>query len=158
MERAIEKSVVVAAPLEDVWRAWTSTEGAETFFAPRARVELEIGGAYEMYFMTDAPEGQQGSEGCRILSYLPGRMLSFDWNAPPEFPDERKARTWVVVLLSDAGEGRTAVSLTHLGWKQGGHWDDVYAYFQRAWDVVIERLEHIYRVGPLDWNRPTRPG
>ena len=111
-----------------------------------------------LYFMTDAPEGLQGSEGCRILSYLPGRMLSFDWSAPPEFPQERQSRTWVVVLLSHVGEGRTAVTLTHLGWKDGGRWNDVYDYFQRAWNIVLERLEHACRVGPLDWSRPVPSG
>ena len=97
MERAIRKHVVVPAPLSPVWEAWTMPGGATTFFAPKANVELTIGGPYEMLFNLEAPSGSQGSEGCKVLSCLPQEMLSFDWNAPPQYPNVRQERTWVVV-------------------------------------------------------------
>jgi hypothetical protein len=34
MDRSIEKEVVVDASLEDVWKAWTTNEGARTFLPP----------------------------------------------------------------------------------------------------------------------------
>jgi uncharacterized protein YndB with AHSA1/START domain len=104
VERRIDKQIVVAAPREAVWEAWTTSGGAGTFFAPRAHIELKLGGAYELLFSSDeeAPPGSQGSEGCRVLGYLPGEMLAFEWNAPPEFPRVRDRYTFVVVLMADA--------------------------------------------------------
>ena len=78
-----------------------------TFFAPRAHIDFVLGGAYELLWSGDdevAP-GSQGSERCRVLSYLPGEMLSFEWNAPPEFPGVRGTPTFVVVFLADAEPG-----------------------------------------------------
>ena len=93
----------------------------------------------------------------RILSYAPFEMLSFEWNAPPAFPAVREQKTWVVVLMKPVGEAATTVSLTHLGWGRGEEWDQVYAYFTRAWDIVLGRLRYRFDVGPVDWEDPYRP-
>jgi len=114
MPRVIQKEVIVPASLAEVWNAWTTVRGVASFFAPKAKLELAIGGTYEMYFDPDAPPGSQGSEGCKVLSYLPQQMLSFDWNAPPQFPNVRKERTRLVILLVELGERRVKVKLTHL--------------------------------------------
>ena len=157
MPRVIQKQVIVPTSLAEVWDAWTTVPGVTSFFAPKARLELAIGGPYEMCFDPDAPLGSQGSEGCKVLSYLPQQMLSFDWNAPPQFPNVRKERTWVVILLEVLGERRVKVALTHLGWKDGEEWDEVFCYFTRAWGTVLARLEHRFSAGPIDWSNPYRP-
>jgi uncharacterized protein YndB with AHSA1/START domain len=155
--RPIEKRVAGAACRGDVWRAWTTATGAQTFFAPAARVDLRIGGRYEMLFDLEAPEGERGSEGCRVLSYLPEEMLSVEWNAPPEYPSLRAAHTWLVVQLRELAPANTEVRLTHLGWGEGGEWEQVRAYFERAWDLVLARLAYRFAHGPLDWDDPYRP-
>jgi uncharacterized protein YndB with AHSA1/START domain len=157
MDRAIRKEIIVAAPVRQVWEAWTTQEGVTTFFAPKANVELAIGGRYEMFFDLDAPVGSQGGEGLKVLSYLPQEMLSFEWNAPPRFPNVRGERTWVVVQLEPQQEDTTRVRLTHVGWRGGEEWDQVFAYFVRAWDIVLGRLEHRFSVGPIDWDDPYTP-
>ena len=158
MERMIQKEAAIPAPLREVWHAWTTQEGVCTFFAPDANVELCIGGQYEMLFDPDAPAGSRGSEGCRVLSFLPDRMLSFDWNAPPQYPDVRRERTWVVVELAAGPLATTRVVLTHLGWKAGDDWEHVFHYFTRAWDTVLGRLAYRFSHGPIDWSDPYRPG
>ncbi len=157
IDRIIQKKVTVAAPVEDVWQAWTTPEGVLTFFAPKANVELAIGGRYEMLFNLDAPPGSQGGEGLKILSYLPQEMLSFDWNAPPKFPNVRQERSWVVVQFEAQPANTSRVKLTHLGWQAGTEWEQVFEYFTRTWDVVLERLEYSFSTGPLDWADPDRP-
>src|SRR5688500_9819670 len=107
--RRLQKEVVISAAREDVWNAFATNEGAVTFFAPQANVRIELGGPYELLFELDAPPGQQGTEGVRVLSYIPERMLSFEWNAPVEFRDLRNQRTWVVIFLDDHGANETVV-------------------------------------------------
>jgi len=157
MERVIHKEIVVPAPASRVWDAWTTREGVTSFFAPRANLELAIGGPYEMLFDLAASPGSQGSEGCKILSYLPQEMLSFDWNAPPQCPNVRRERTWVVVQLEPQGAEATKVKVTHLGWQEGEEWEQAFDYFVRAWRVVLGRLAHRFAVGPVDWRDPYRP-
>lgn len=155
--RMIRKEVVVRASVEAVWNAWTTSEGAVTFFAPRANIGLALGGPYELYFDLDAPEGSRGSEGLKILSFLPMEMLSFEWSAPPQYPTLRKGQhTWVVLQLYPIGKNEVRVRLTHLGWREGDEWDKVFRYFKRAWDIVLGRLEYMFSKGPIEWNNPYR--
>ncbi|MBI4718520.1 MAG: SRPBCC domain-containing protein [Planctomycetes bacterium] len=141
-ERAIRLETVVDAPRTAVWRAWTTAAGIESFFASKARVDLAIDGVFEVLFSPDAPEGSRGAEGCRILSYLPYEMLSFDWSAPPSIPSLRNsgARTHVILRFRDAEEGKTAVSFVQLGFGTGEDWDAYYAYFTNAWPRVMKNL------------------
>ncbi len=149
--KILKKETFVPAPVADVWSAWTTTDGVKTFFAPEAKIELSIDGAYELYFDLEAPAGQQGSEGVTVISYLPEEMLSFNWNAPPDFPEIRKERTWVVVGFSAVDQSSTKVKISHLGWGETKQWDQVYAYFDRAWDIVLSRLKERFEEGPISW-------
>jgi uncharacterized protein YndB with AHSA1/START domain len=156
--RRLSKSVDVDASVEEIWKAWTTEPGARTFFAPAARIELSIGGRYEPLFDEDAPEGLQGGEGLQVLSYLPHRMLSFTWNAPPQYPTIRaKYHAWVVLQFDPLPGKRTRVHLDHLGWGKGGGWNEVFTYFDKAWDLVLWRLAKRFDEGPIDWKDPYRP-
>jgi len=139
--KRIENEVTVAAPIDKVWQAWTTTEGVKTFFSENAKVDLRVGGPYEIYFRKDAPEGSRGSEGCEVLSFLPKEMLSFSWNAPPENPEIRKQRTVVVVQLTDLGSHGTKVKLTQNGFGEGSEWDTVRGHFEKAWPMVLKSLK-----------------
>jgi uncharacterized protein YndB with AHSA1/START domain len=149
-KRMIHKQATIPADLDAVWDAWTTPKGAETFFAPAANIELRHGGPYEIFFFPDRPPGQRGAEGTNLLSYLPQRMLSFEWSAPPKWPAIRAQRTIVVVLFEPV-EGGTLVDFHHLGWGEGEAWNEVYDYFEEAWDTIMGRLVRRFDEGPIDW-------
>lgn len=142
--RSIVKEVEVAAPPAAVWPLWTTSEGIR-WLVESARIELRIGGPYELYFLNDAPEGSRGSEGCRVLAWIPDRMVAFTWNAPPHLATTRRSLTWVVVELEPTSAG-TRVRVTHLGWPASTiadlstEWPATYAYFDRAWGNVVQAL------------------
>lgn len=147
-ERAIHVERIIAAPNDVVWKAWTTSQGWKQAMDLPLNIELRPGGPFEVWFAPDAPEGQRGSEGCKVLSYLPERMLSFSWNAPPKFPELRAkgASTIVVVEFEPFGEGFTKVSLTHHGWPQepgelAEQWEGAFAYFTAAWPRVLEHID-----------------
>lgn len=145
--RAIVHEAVVPLPRDRVWPLWASGEGLTRWLVDAAKVELRPGGAYEVYFLKDAPLGLRGSETCRVLSFVPGRMLSFTWNAPPHLARTRWRHTWVVIELEDEA-GTTRVRVTHTGWPASGlarepQWEETFAYFERAWAGVLAALrEH----------------
>ncbi|MBL8344046.1 MAG: SRPBCC domain-containing protein [Rubrivivax sp.] len=150
-ERAIDKQVDVPAPLDQVWAAWTTREGIVGFFAPDARVEARVGGAFQIYFDPGAAAGDRGADDMRFLALQPKRMLSFDWNAPPSLPEARQQRTFVVVRFAPLDDKTTRVTLHHTGWGDGGEWDKAYAYFDRVWGFVLGNLRKRFEQGPTDW-------
>ncbi|MDH3252217.1 MAG: SRPBCC domain-containing protein [Ignavibacteria bacterium] len=156
-ERAITAEIIVPAPLPEVWRAWTTKEGAESFFAPRCNVGLRPGGAYEMLFNLDVEPGKQGGEGMIVMAVQPEQMLAFTWNAPPDLPAVRGQMTHVVIRLFARNAASTHVTLRHDGWGEGGEWDAAFSYFSRAWgEVVLPRLKYRFERGPIDWNNPPK--
>src|SRR5918993_1344651 len=122
--RVLTTELMVQAPAEKAWRAWTTAKGVKSFFAPGCNVELRVDGLYEILFAPEAQPGERGAEGQRVLEFEP------------------------------VGAGRTRVRFTHLGWGEGESWDQAYNYFDRAWnEVVLPRFRYAMEVGPIDWKK-----
>jgi uncharacterized protein YndB with AHSA1/START domain len=148
----LEFSEIIPAEIQAVWQAWTTEEGARSFFAPQCRIDLRPGGAYEMYFDLEAPAGLRGGEGCVVLAADEPNLLSFTWNAPPELPRIREQHTHVSVYFTALEGKRTCVTLIHDGWGWGKDWERAREYFIRAWgQVVLPRLKKRFIIGPIDW-------
>jgi len=148
--RSVRIDGTVNAPVAEVWRVWTTSAGAEEFFAQKANIHLAIGGPYEIQF--DPNDERSGTKGLKILSYAPEEMISFQWNAPPQMPEVRNGGMWVVVQMRPEGATRTHVTVTHLGWKEGPEWDEAYVHFQQGWGELMQRLRQRFDKGPIDWN------
>jgi len=141
--RSFVKEAVIQAPVSAVYAAWSDGEVFPRVYGPdrpelAANIDLAIGGRYEWLW-----DGELGSNGCQVLSYIPDRMISFSWNAPPSQPESRAKHTWVVVEFEavDEGEGdATKLTLTHVGFGKAEHWDETYEYFSAAWPHVLEQF------------------
>ena len=163
VERAIDKEVVVPAPIQEVWQAWTTRAGIESFFAPEAEIDARVGGAFHIHINPYAEPGMKGADDMRYMALQAPTMLSFDWNAPPSLPEVRRQRTFVIVRLGAVDGGATRVTLHHTGWGNGGEWDRTYAYFERAWGNVLSNLKVRFESGRArDWTEwlaqmPGRP-
>lgn len=148
-QKCLHKSRRIRADQKTIWEKWTTHSGLKSFIGLDNKLDFRLGGAYEIYFLLENPPGTRGGEGNTVLSYLPHKMLSFTWNAPPSIPEVRNHahKTWVVVQLEEVAVGQTLVSLDHLGWLDGDKWDEAYAYFDRAWDIVLDSLKDSLSVG-----------
>ena len=132
---------VMNASAAEVFDTFTQGERMTDIIGVPAKIDLRIGGAFELWFAPDAPEGSRGSEDCRFLSYVPDRMVSFTWNAPPSIPDARDRRSWVVVEFDAVTDNATLVRLTHTGFGDGAAWDETRAYFERAWPGLLGAMQ-----------------
>ena len=150
-ERAIDAEVVVAAPIDAVWQAWTTRAGIQSFFAPDAEIDPRVGGAFHIHMDPLAGPGMKGADDMRFMALQAPTMLTFDWNAPPSLPETRAQRTFVVVRLAPIDSRSTRVTLHHTGWGTGGEWDKAFAYFDRVWPVVLGKLKASFEMGPADW-------
>jgi len=150
-ERSIQKEVVVKAPPEAVWKSWTTPDGIVSFFAPEAVLDIKPDGLFDIHMNPYAEPGLRGADNMRVMGVQENRMLTFTWNAPPHLAEARAQRTFVIVRLAPEGAGETRVRLTHIGWGDGGQWDQAYAYFDRAWGNVLANLQRAHTEGPVDW-------
>lgn len=144
----------IDAPVEEVYKSWTTLEGIKSFFAPGGSVELKNFGNFHIYFFPDAPAGQRGSENNVVLSYEENKMFSFTWDFPPSLMDLRNnQRTVVLIRLNKIDENKTEFLFIQSGWGSSEDWINGYNYFKKAWgDVVLARLKYKFEKGAIDWN------
>lgn len=157
--RAVIVETVVEASPAEVFGLWTTEDGTRSFFAPDGHVEARPGGRYEMIFNPSAdPEGARaGTKGARVLRFEPDRRLDFEWSVGvPTVSWDLKGTdfvTWVEVTLEPV-PGRpdaTRVRLAHEGFRSGGSWNAAYAYFEKSWRVVLDRLTAYVANGTRPW-------
>ncbi|USN99204.1 MAG: SRPBCC domain-containing protein [Phycisphaeraceae bacterium] len=138
--RSFTKQAEVDAPPGEVFGLLSTEAGMRRLYDIDSRIDLAVGGPYEWYFIGENAFGTKGGEGNQILAYIPDRLLAFSWNAPPTQPESRAKRTWVVVELGERPNGKCHIRLTHLGFGTEAHWDETYAYFDSAWERVLDTI------------------
>lgn len=144
----------INASTEAVWEAWTTVEGARSFFSKDAVIQGRVDGEYSILFFPDNPPGSRGAENMRILAFEPAAgRFAFTWSSPPTVPYARGQRTMVEVLLEEGQNGGTDLVLYHYGWGQAEDWPAARDYFKGAWEVVLNRLEYRFKHGPVDWSQ-----
>ena len=151
-ERRIFKEALVHAPIDQVFQAWSTTEGVKSFFAPDADIDARPGGRYGVFFDPFGTPGMKGADDERVLAVQAPTLISFTWNAPPSLPEARGQHTAVIVRLRPEPNDLTRVTLTQVGWGEGGQWDRAYDYFDKAWGNVLGNLRKRFDEGkPVDW-------
>jgi uncharacterized protein YndB with AHSA1/START domain len=144
-EKALLFEVTVPAKLDDVWRAFTTKEGAEEWLWPDMSVELREGGDWIVHY----PGGKTG--GGTIVSFEPRQSITMRAMAPEKFPEVRRERTTAVFRFETLDSG-TKVSLLQTGWKQGKEWDDAYDYLADGNAQLLNQLLYRFKNGPVDWS------
>jgi uncharacterized protein YndB with AHSA1/START domain len=159
-ERVLRKQVVVDASVKEIWDAFTTNQGAQTFFAPQTKINLTLGGSYEIYFFPQNPHGTRGcEEECHIQSIVPMKSLAFTWGSEPSTKTLHAAGLTTIVFLrfEELSAHKTLVHFTDVGWGEGAEWDLSYHFFDKAWDEALGWLKIRFAKGPIDWTNPPEP-
>jgi len=141
----------VPAPLHEVWRAFTTSNGLETWLAPKAVVDLRPGGDWIVSF-----PGGNSTGGGTVVSFVPEKELVLSALAPDQFPHVRAERTRAVFTFEPRGDA-TIVRLTQTGWKTGREWDDAYEYLLAGNAELMSALHRRFVAGPIDWSKLAAP-
>lgn len=149
--RILRKEVVVKGTPKQVFDLWTTSDGIAKFFSSESKIELRIGGPFDIYMNMKEPDkqGKRGAEGARILAYIEPELLAFTWGFPPAVESLRYAgaKTQVVLQFIPLDEGRVRVKFAQLGWQEGPDWDKGYEYFDKAWSYVLNQLKDHLETG-----------
>ena len=138
-DRVLRTEATVHAPVAEVWRAFTTKEGMQSWMVQVAEVDLRVGGTIKTNYDPKAKIGDAGTIVHHILSYEPERMLATRFDAPEGAPAAAKLaqQTWTVYRFEPLGPNETRVTVSMMGWGEGAQWDQSYAFFEKgnAWEM-----------------------
>lgn len=129
-KRKHDFTIMVDAPVEEVWRALTEGEKIQQWFAPEAKVEPGEGGSV---LLSWGP-GMEGK--APITIWEPGRR--FGWT---EHADTANPR--VVEFHLEAEGGRTRLRLVHSGFGAGADFDTEYDSTHGGWLTFLAALRFL---------------
>jgi uncharacterized protein YndB with AHSA1/START domain len=132
---------IVNAPLDAVWRAWTTVDGIQSWMVAKADIDLRIGGLWRTSYTREADLAGDTAIHHRILALDPGRMLAFQTvRTPANFPFPGILRTWTVVYLAAENGGRTRVTVRMLGYGDDEQSLKMRAFFEKGNQATVEAL------------------
>jgi uncharacterized protein YndB with AHSA1/START domain len=142
--KALKFEVVVPAKIDEVWQAFTTGPGLNTWLWKECTVDLREGGGWTAHY----PGGATG--GGTIVSFQPGRQIVIHAMAPEKFPEVRRVGTTATFDFAREGKG-TRVTLTQTGWQEGKEWDEAYDYLAAGNAQLLGQLNYRFTKGPIAW-------
>ena len=109
---------VVDAPIEDVWKILSTSEGYKAMGPALAEVDLRLGGTIRSRYRADGALGDAETIETTILAYEPPTMMATRiQKTPASFPFANAWKNpWTVVTLTPLDERRTRMRVTSLGY------------------------------------------
>lgn len=148
--RLYEDSLVIRAPAQVLWTAFTDTAAYRRWAAPVSSVDFRLGGSIEASY---DPKGRLGDpDNIRnvFIAYLPGRLLVFrNAQAPAALPGrEAYPSTVKIVRFEPLGPAATRVTVSGVGFGDGPAFDKLYSFFVSGDAEMLETLKAAYEAPP----------
>jgi uncharacterized protein YndB with AHSA1/START domain len=136
-EIIIEKSIVIDASPEVVFKALTDQEELTNWFPDQAVFEAKLDGKVKFDFYKDK-EHKQGELECvpegTIIEFIPNKKVSYTWRQTntQDFPNT--VVTWELEKITD---NKTRVKLLHTGFEPG----NLFKQHDEGWSYFLNRLQ-----------------
>ena len=132
----------VDAPISEVWKAWTTTEGITSWMVPSGVVDLRIGGHLRTSYTKGSKlDGADVIENT-IICYDPMRMLSIKTTKVPErFPFKTAMQNaWTVIYFEPVGEAKTKVLVRMNGYDATPESEQMKRFFKAGNQATLDAL------------------
>jgi uncharacterized protein YndB with AHSA1/START domain len=133
---------VIDAPVETVWKAYTTKEGLESWMVPKADIRLAVGGTFRTHFDPNGKIGDAETIESAILSFEPERMLSLRVaKAPASLPLKTAAeKTWSVVYFTPDGQ-KTRIREVTMGFGPDEESQQLRGFLDSGNRMLLDRLQ-----------------
>jgi uncharacterized protein YndB with AHSA1/START domain len=132
---------VIPAPIDEVWKVFSTSEGYKALGPALAEVDLRVGGTIRSRYLADGVLGDAETIENVIVDYRAPVMMAMRISkTPASFPFEKAwKRTWTVLTLTPTGAG------THLRVASYGYGADeeslaMQRFFEAGNQQTIETL------------------
>jgi len=139
---------VLNAPVEAVWKGWTTKAGLEAWLVGKTEIDLKVGGIWLTNYNKDSNLKDDTTIEQTILAFDPGRMLAFrTTRAPANFPHRKITQTWTVVYFESSGAGKTRITARMFGFEDDEESLKMRAFFERGNRFEMDKAMKFFENG-----------
>lgn len=139
---------IVEAPISEVWAAWTTNKGLESWSVAHAEIDLKVGGKMLTHYDPKGTIGDDDTIENTILCFDPERMFAIKATRPPaKFPFKEAIKSvWTVVYLEEVQPKKTRVRVVSLGYGSDDESKKLRAFFEKGNAYSLQKLQE--KFGP----------
>jgi uncharacterized protein YndB with AHSA1/START domain len=124
---------VVNAPVDAVWKSWTTKAGLEAWLVGKTEIDLKPGGIWLTNYNKESNLKDDSTIQQTILAFDPARMLAFRTSkTPANFPFPSVTQTWTIVYFEPAPGGKTKIIARMFGFPDNEDGQKTRAFFERG--------------------------
>lgn len=134
---------IVNAPAADVWKAFTTKEGIESWMAAKASVDVKVMGKMLTTYDKAATLGDEHTIENTIRAYLPEQLLAIQCTKTPKGFQHPEAfqRVWSVVTFEPVNDKQTKVRCVQLNYGDDEASRAVRKHFEWGNPYTLKKLQ-----------------
>ena len=154
-ELILNQEIMIEAPVEDVWAAYTTANGWTAWASPKAEVDLRVSGTIRTAY--EGEIGGSNTNTLQMVNYVPYRLLtlradvSSDW---PEIMQEDAHKLSNVILFDEVADGLTRIQSFGIGYTDAPEYEKLMDFFIKANESLYRNLKIYLETGSrFDWSQ-----
>lgn len=111
-ELVLIQEVIINAPIDSVWAAYTTKKGWESWAVPLAEIDLKVGGTIKTNYNKAGKIGDSTTIVTHIINYVPKKLMTLQAEITDNFPEFmiKEAKDFYNIIYFDEIEkGKTHV-------------------------------------------------
>ena len=134
---------VIDAPREQVWKAFATKEGQESWNVAHAEIDCRVGGKMLTHYDAKGKIGDADTIENIILALDPGHMMTIQVGTPPaQFPYKDAIKNvWTVIYLEEIGSKRTRVRIVGNGYGTDEQSQKLRGFFDNGNTYTLKKLQ-----------------
>jgi uncharacterized protein YndB with AHSA1/START domain len=134
---------IIDAPREQVWKAFATKEGQESWNVAHAEIDCRVGGKMLTHYNPDGKIGDPNTIENLILALDPGHMMTIKVGTPPaQFPFKNAIKNiWTVIYLDEVGSKQTRVRVVGNGYGDDEESQKLRSFFDKGNAATLQKLQ-----------------
>jgi len=139
----------IEAGIAEVWQAFTTKAGLQSWMAPLVEINLIVGGKIKTDYDPEGTIGDENTIENTILAYVPGKMISLKATRfPPSFSyQEIPEDPWTVFYFEEITPTKTNIMVVGLGYTQKNKSQQLNQLFFDANKQALDKLKYTLAKG-----------
>lgn len=147
-EKVLRLEMILPVDKKTAWEYFTKDELLKKWIAPLAHIDLKAGGFILTNYNKDKSLDDSSAIRLNIINYLDEELLTLKVNLNDNFSKQAKdedANLQELIQFKDAGEGKTKIISSMIGWGKGEDWEKTYGFFVKGNIWTYEELYKAFK-------------